>query len=356
MPSSPRARLLKSSTVKDRLLGALLAPAIVFAFVVGAIGLHRWFGIARVAITLVVVIWIVSCDATRREWLPDVAQRARGLLRLGATGLLAVEIGRICVLIAKDGFAVGDAITILIDLIVFGYLLQGALVEVGKTPGRSIYEAAVRAQSTDPGRALKLATRATKLYRRWDEAWLLRAGIAASQHGQPEQVLILKQSLRYCPRSKEIRDVLISSLYATGAREEADAMLTEYREMFPRSARPVLIDAANSIHDPGQARAHLADALDRARTERDYNALVRLARIAMLLDDGDAIARDAIQAALKGDPANRRLQVLLGILIEGDEPARAMALFDQARASWKKPEAFEAFLAAERRYLDPNMG
>jgi hypothetical protein len=342
---------------RDRLAAALLAPVIAFAFVFGAIGLHRWYGIARALITLIVVIWIVAYDTTKRDWLPGLSQTTRGLLRLGATGLLGVEIGRIVVLMTKDGFAVGDLIAILIDLIVFGYLLQGALVALGKTPGQGLYDAAVRARATDPERALKLATRATTLYRKWDEAWVLRAGIVGAQHGQHEQVLILKQSLKYCPRSKEIRDVLISSMYATGATEGAEIMLSEYREMFPRSARPILIDAANAISRGAahEAKTHLTDALDRARKERDYDGLIKVARLARLLDE-DQIARGAIEAAITGDPGNRRLQVMLGILVETDEPARALALFDQARASWRQPGTFEDFLAAERRYLDPNMG
>jgi hypothetical protein len=266
---------------RDRLAAALLAPAIAFAFVVGVIGLHRWFGIARAGITLIVVIWIVAYDTTRREWLPRLSKTARGWLRLGATGLLGVEVGRIVVLMTKDGFAAGDLIAILIDLIVFGYLLQGALVAFGKTPGQGLYEAAVRARTTDPTKALKLATRATKLYRKWDEAWVLRAGIA----GGDEQIAILKQGMRYCPRSKEINDLLISSLYASGALDEADTMLAQYREMFPRSARPVLIDAANAIDagDRRAARAHLAEATTRARKERDTDALAKIERVAALL-------------------------------------------------------------------------
>ena len=339
---------------RDRLAATLLAPAIGFAFVVGAIGLHRWFGLARALITLVVVIWIVAYDTTRREWLPRLSPPTRGLLRLGATGLLGVETGRIVVLMSKDGFAVGDLIAMILDVIVFGYLLQGALVALGKTPGQGLYDAAVRAQATDPEKALKLATRATKLYRRWDEAWLLRAGFAGAQLGQAEQVLILKQSLKYCPRSKEIRDVLISSLYASGATEDAEMMLAEYRDMFPRSARPVLIDAANAP-DPQTARAHLADAKDRAQKERDYDALVKVARLARLLDKDDPIARDAVETALRAQPSNRRLQVLLGILIEADEPARATSLFDQARAGWSPTsQSFDDLLAAERHYLNPS--
>lgn len=188
-------------------------------------------------------------------------------------------------LIAKDGFAVGDAIAILIDLIVFGYVLQGALVEFGKTPGGALYNAAVRARATDPAKALKLATRATKLYRKWDEAWLLRASIA----GGSDQVAILKQGLRYCPRSKEIQDVLISGLYAASATDEADRLLDEYRDMFPRSARPVLIDAANAIEagDWTSARAHLTDARTRAQKERDVDALAKIARVEALLSENN---------------------------------------------------------------------
>ena len=337
---------------RDRLVAAVLAPAIGFAFVVGAIGLHRWFGLARALITLIVVIWIVAYDTTKREWLPGLSRTTRGLLRLGATGLLGVEIGRIVVLMTRDGFAVGDLIAMILDLIVFGYLLQGSLVALGKTPGQGLYDAAVRAQATDAEKALKLATRATKLYRKWDEAWLLRAGFAGAQLGQAEQVLILQHSLKYCPRSKEIRDVLISSLYATGATDDAEIMLAEYREMFPRSARPVLIDAANA-GDRDTARAHLADAKDRAQKERDYDALIKVARLARLLDKDDPMARDAVQIALHAQPANRRLQVLLGILIEGDEPARAVSLFDQARAGWSGTQSFDVFVTAERRFLGP---
>jgi hypothetical protein len=269
---------------RDKLIAALLAPAIAFAFVVGAIGLHRWYGIARAAITLVVVIWVVAFDTSKREWLPRATKTTRGSLRLGATGLLGVEIGRIVVLMTKDGFAVGDLIAMILDLIVFGYLLQGALVALGKTPGQGLYNAAVRAQATDPEKALRLAVRATKLYRKWDEAWLLRAGIA----GPSEQVPILRQGLRYCPRSKEIHDVLISSLYAAGARDEADTMLAEYREMFPRSARPLVIDAANAIdaQDWDAARARLAEARSRATRERDADALTRIERVASLLPEG----------------------------------------------------------------------
>ena len=335
---------------RDRLLALITAPAIVFAFVVGVIGLHRWYGIGRVAITLVVVIWIAAHDATQREWLPRESRRAQGLLRLGATALVAVEVARICVVMSKQGFTVGDLIAALIDLVVFGYLLQGALVALGRTPGQALYDAAVRAQATDGDKALKLATRTTKLYRKWDEAWLLRAAIAGEQHGQSEQVQVLKQALRYCPRSKDVNDLLISSLYAAGSTEEGDALLQQYREMFPRSARPVLIDAANA----GSTEL-LAEALDRARKERDYDALIKVARLARLLDE-NRIARDAIQTALKGDPGNRRLQVLLGIVVERDEPARATSLFDQARASWDTSREFDAFVAAERRYLNPNMG
>ena len=344
---------------RDRVAAALLAPAIAFAFVVGAIGLHRWFGIARVAITLAVVIWIVAVDTTRREWLPGAPRATRGWLRLGATGLLGVEIGRICVLIAKDGFAAGDAVAILIDLVVFGYLLQGALVELGRTPGGAIYQAAWRARATDPAKALRLATRATKLYRKWDDAWLLRALIAGQQAGQPEQVLVLRQGLRYCPRSKDLRDLLISSLYATGANDEAERALAEYRDMFPRSARPVLLDAANAVSAGNweAARAHLTDAIERSRKERDNDALIKVARISRLMPDADTLARDAIQTAWRLDPSDRRLQVLLAILIENDEPARAVSLLDQARESWRstgRTETFDELVAAERRYLDPN--
>jgi hypothetical protein len=266
---------------RDKLLAALLAPAIAFAFIVGAIGLHRWYGIARAAITLVVVIWIVARDTSKREWLPRASKTTRGLLRLGATGLLGVEVGRIVVLMTKDGFAVGDLIAMILDLIVFGYLIQGALVAFGKTPGQGLYNAAVRARATDPEKALKLATRATKLYRKWDEAWLLRAGIA----GPDAQVAILRQGLRYCPRSKEIHDVLISSLYAAGARDEADMMLADYRDMFPRSARPVVIDAANAVdaQDWDAARARLAEARSRATKDRDADALAKIERVTALL-------------------------------------------------------------------------
>ncbi|HJT37123.1 MAG TPA: hypothetical protein VJ818_01755 [Actinomycetota bacterium] len=269
---------------RDRLLVLITAPAIAFAFVVGAAGFHRWYGIARVAITLIVVIWIAAHDAARREWLPRATRRVQGLLRLGATALVAVEVARVCVVMAKQGFTVGDLIAALIDLVVFGYLLQGALVALGRTPGQALYDAAVRAQATDRAKALKLATRATKLYRKWDDAWVLRAGIAGGEN----QVAILKQGLRYCPRSKEINDLLISSLYASGARDEAEAMLAGYREMFPRSARPVLIDAANAIDagDWSSARAFLDEAIKRARKERDGDALAKIERVAALLPEG----------------------------------------------------------------------
>lgn len=344
---------------RDKVLAALLAPLIVFALVVGIAGFHRWYGIARVVITLGVVLWIVLYDTTRRDWLPGIARAQRGLLRLGATGLLAVEIGRIGVLIAKDGFAAGDAVAILIDLVVFGYLLQGALVELGSTPGGAMYDAAWRARATEPAKALRLATRATRLYRKWPDAWLLRALIAGEQHGQHEQVLVLKQGLRYCPRSKDLQDLLISSLYATGAKEEAESALDHYRQMFPRSARPLMIDAANAISTGGwdAARAHLTVAIERARKESDHDALVKIARISRLMPDADDLARDAIEAALRLEPSNRRLQVLLAILIEGDEPARALSLFDQARESWRatgRTETFDELVAAERRYLDPS--
>ena len=105
------------------------------------------------------MIWIVAYDTTKREWLPRASRTTRGWLRLGATGLLAVEVGRIVVLMTKDGFAVGDLIAMILDLIVFGYLLQGALVELGKTPGGSLYNAAVRVRATDPEKAMRLAAR-----------------------------------------------------------------------------------------------------------------------------------------------------------------------------------------------------
>lgn len=264
----------------------------MFAFVVGVVGLHRWFGVARVAITIGLTIWIVLTDWSRRQWLPGVPRKPRGLLRLGAAALLAVETGRVAVVIAKHGFVTGDAIAILIDLIVFGYLLQGALVELRWTPGGLLFDAALRARQNDPAKALKLATRTTKLYRKWDEAWLLRAAIVSEQLGDAEQVLVLKRGLRYCPRSKEIRDFLISGLYATGASSEAGVLLEEYREMFPRSARPTLIDAANAITvgDVETARAHLIEAQERAEKEGDAGGLVRVAQISQMMseDDGES--------------------------------------------------------------------
>ena len=129
--------------------------------------------------------------------------------------------------------------------------------------------------------------------------------------------------------------------------------------MFPRSARPVLLDAANAVSAGNweAARAHLTDAIERSRKERDNDALIKVARISRLMPDADTLARDAIQTAWRLDPSDRRLQVLLAILIENDEPARAVSLLDQARESWRstgRTETFDELVAAERRYLDPN--
>jgi hypothetical protein len=267
-----------------------LALAISFASVVGVLGLHRWFGIARVAVTLALTIWIVLTDWSRRQWLPSVPRKARGVLRFGAAALVAVETGRVAVVIAKHGFVTGDAIAILIDLFVFGYLLQGALVELDIAPGDLLFNAALRARAEQPKKALRLAARTTKLYRKWDEAWLLRAGIVGEQQGQAEQVIVLRKGLRYCGRSKEIRDVLISGLYATGGTDEAAVLLEEYRDMFPRSGRPALIDAANAITagDFATARAHLTEARERAQKEGDTEALTKIARVSNLMPDPDA--------------------------------------------------------------------
>ena len=260
----------------------------MFAFVVGVVGLHRWFGVARVAITIGLTIWIVLTDWSRRQWLPRVLRKVRGFLRLGGAALIAVETGRVAVIIAKHGFVTGDAIAILLDLVVFGYLLQGALVELGATPGNMLFDAALRARARQPERAQRLAARATKLYRKWEEAWLLRAGIVGEQRGEAEQVIVLRRGLRYCPRSKEIRDALISGLYATGGTDEAAVLLEEYRDMFPRSGRPALIDAANAITvgDFPAARAHLAEARERAQKEDDTEALTKIARVTSLMTGG----------------------------------------------------------------------
>ena len=273
---------------RARLLALVIAVAISFAFVVGVAGLHRWFGVARVAITIGLTIWIVLADWSRRQWLPSVPRNVRGLLRLGAAALLAAETGRVAAVIAKHGFVTGDAIAILIDVIVLGYLLQGALVELGATPGNLLFDAALRARAEQPAKALRLAARTTKLYRKWDEAWLLRAGIVGEQQGPVEQVVVLKRGLRYCPRSKEIRDVLISGLYATSESDEAAVLLEEYRDMFPRSGRPALIDAANAITagDFASARAHLAEAQERAQKEADTEALAKIARVSGLMPGG----------------------------------------------------------------------
>lgn len=270
------------------MLGAVIALAVGYAFIVGVLGLHRWFGVARAAITIALTIWIVLSDWSSRKWLSSLPRTARGLLRMGVTALIGVEIGRISVIIAKDGFVTGDAIAIVIDVIVFGYLLQGALVELRWTPGGLLFDAALRARIDDPAKALKLAARATKLYRKWDEAWLLRAAIVGEQQSETEQVLVLKKGLRYCPRSKEIRDFLISGLYATGASSEAGVLLEEYREMFPRSARPTLIDAANAmtVGDVETARAHLIEARERAEREGDAEGLGKIERISQLMSDG----------------------------------------------------------------------
>ena len=91
--------------------------------------------------------------------------------------------------------------------------------------------------------------------------------------------------------------------------------------------------------------------------ERNTDALVKVARISRLMPDAGTLARDAIQTALRVDPSDRRLQVLLAILIETDEPARAVSLLDQARESWRstgRTKTFAELVAAERRYLDPN--
>jgi hypothetical protein len=273
---------------RARFLALALGSAISFAFVVGVVGLHRWFGVARVAITIALTIWIVLADWSRRQWLPGVPRKQRGLLRLGAAALLAVETGRVAAVIAKHGFVTGDAIAILIDLIVFGYLSQGALVELGMAPGNMLFDAALRARAHQPEKALRLAARTTKLYRKWDEAWLLRAGIVGEQQGQAEQVVVLRKGLRYCPRSKEIRDALISGLYANGGADEAAVLLEEYRDMFPRSGRPALIDAANAltVGDFAVARAHLAEARERAQKEDDTEALAKIARVISLMPGG----------------------------------------------------------------------
>ena len=68
---------------------------------------------------------------------------------MGVAALIGVEIGRVSVVIAKDGFVTGDAIAIVIDVIVFGYLLQGALVELRWTPGGLLLDAALRARADD---------------------------------------------------------------------------------------------------------------------------------------------------------------------------------------------------------------
>jgi hypothetical protein len=151
-------------------------------------------------------------------------------------------------------------------------------------------DAALRARTSDPAKALRLATRATKLYRKWDGAWLARAGMVGEQQGPDAQVLILKKAHRYCPRNIEIMDFLISGLYATGASGEANVLLEEYREMFPRSSRPVLIDAANAltVGDIETARAHLIEAQERAEKEGDAEGLVKVEWISQLMsEDGN---------------------------------------------------------------------
>jgi len=280
-------------TVKrDRVLAGAISLAIGFAFVVGVLGIHKWFGLARALITIALAIWIVLSDWSSRKWLGSLSRNARGLLRLGVAALIGVEIGRVVVVISQEGFVTGDAIAIVIDVIVFGYLLQGALVELRWTPGGLLLDAALRARTDDPAKALRLAARTTKLYRKWDEAWLVRAAMVGEQQGPDAQVLVLKKAHRYCPRSIDIMDFLISGLYATGASDEANALLDEYRAMFPRSSRPVLIDAANAITagDMDTARAHLLEAQGRAEKEGDTEGLVKIARISRLMseDDGDA--------------------------------------------------------------------
>jgi len=275
------------------MISAFVALAVSYAFIVGVLGIHKWFGLARALITIALAIWIVLADWSSRKWLASLSRNARGLVRLGVVALIAVEIGRVSVVIAKDGFVTGDAIAIVIDVIVFGYLLQGALVELRWTPGGLLLDAALRARASDPAKALRLATRATKLYRKWDGAWLARAGMVGEQRVTDAQVLILRKAHRYCPSNIDIMDFLISGLYATGAPGEANVLLEEYREMFPRSSRPVLIDAANAltVGDIETARAHLIEAQERAEREGDAEGLVKVEWISQLMsghgDDGD---------------------------------------------------------------------
>lgn len=359
--SSLSQRLLKSTAVKrDQTLASLIAAAIVFAFVVGVAGIHGWFGVARATITVALAGWFLFSDRSGRLVLIGIPKSARGWLRAGVTGLMVIEIVRVVTVMTRVGVAPGDIILLVLDLVIFGLLVQSALVDLDKTPGGLILGAAFRARNDDPAKALRLATRATTLYRKWDEAWILRATLAGEQLGEPERAIVLRRALRYCSRNTDMRDALISTLYATGATDEAETMLEEYRTLFPRSCRPLVIDAVNAMtgQEEESARALLIEARQRALKEWDYEGLRKIAFVSTLLPDRQdrAIGTDGIQSALRKDPRSSDLQVLLAILIEDEQPVRAQALLDQARASWRPTtwvKDFDEYVDGRRRSAGP---
>jgi len=181
---------------RDKLLAAVIVPAIVFAFVVGVLGLHRGYGLARAIITVALTLWIVYAAVFSTPFLNKLSDRARGAIGLAASALMVVEISRVIHIMATDGVAVGDVLTLIADLLAFGFVFAWGLGTLGISPGWAMYQTTIRANKTDPRRALRLATRTARLYRRWDKAWLLKASLMPQDSGLAAEIAVLKDGIR----------------------------------------------------------------------------------------------------------------------------------------------------------------
>jgi hypothetical protein len=354
--------LLKSSAVnRDRILAALLAPAIAFAFIVGVMGLHRGYGLARAIITVVLTAWILFNGLTKTPFLQRVSNRVRGMLGLGVSALMSIEIARVIHIMATDGFVVGDLLVLVLDVVLFGYVFAWGLGTAGASPAGLLFRAAVRANKSDHDKALRLANITTRLYRRWDQGWLLKASLTEERDGMSAQVVVLKQGRRYCPRSEGITAVLISSLYVNGDSEEAETLLREYKERSPESGRPDFFDALNAIgeEDWETAREKFAAARKKAEKQRDEDVLSDVgAAVARHVDHFErSLAQEPLEGAIRIDPGNPVPLARLAIFLEADQPSRSLALLDQARQALRNRGTdpnFDDFVAVQRRYFDPS--
>lgn len=151
--------------------------------------------------------------------------------------------------------------------------------------------------------------------------------------------------------------LLAKALSHQGKTAEAKELLTEQKHISPSSRLPFLglAEVALQEGENEQAKSLLREALDRTPDD-DPGAFYETALILLAMPTGKEQAEGLLRKAVAGMPNHSLSHLLLGALLEHENPPVADALIQKARRLWRAPTDFDVMLQHTRELVARSQG